>query len=112
MDERGEDPSRPIGESRLPALRVVVVILGFFFGGLFALGSYLAALFEVEGFGTPEGPPRGWYLALLGAAFAVSVAGPFVSARVLLPGWTKLATWGGVVAVVVALLLFGVTLSD
>lgn len=90
---------------------MVVVILGFFFGGLFAVGSLIAALFEADGFGTPGGRPRGWYLGVLGAAFAASVAGPFLLVRVLLPRHSKGAVGGGVVAAVVALLLFGMMLS-
>lgn len=88
------------------------MILGFFFGALFALGSLVAALLEADGFGTPRGQPRGWYLGLLGAAFAASLAGPFVLVRALLPRHAKLAVGGGLVAVVVALLLFEVTLSQ
>ena len=50
---------------------------------LFGIGSVLAALFEMQGFGgPPDQGPRPLYLASLTVAFALCVAGPFVVARI------------------------------
>jgi ABC-type sugar transport system permease subunit len=54
-------------------------------GALFAIGSVLAAMFEVQGFGRPPSDPRPLYLASLALAFFASIAVPVLLARWLLP---------------------------
>lgn len=91
-------------------LRLVVVVAAFFVGALFAVGSLIAALFEVQGFGSSSAQPRPWYLASLAAALLVSVGAPFVVWRLVVPGLGARTWLLAVAALVVAVLLFGLTL--
>lgn len=90
-------------------LRVLVVAVGFFFGALFAVGSLIAVRFEMEGFPPRPGQPRGWYLALLALALAASVTTPFVLLRFLLPDTRAPVKVLAVVAVLLAVVLFGIS---
>ena len=67
------------------APRVLVVAAAVGLGALFAVGSLIAILFELQGFGRErDTDPRLAYLALLGLAFAVCVAAPLLIWRKLL----------------------------
>ena len=92
-------------------LRLVVVAAAFFLGALFAIGSLVATLFEVQGFGSRSGEARPWYLASLALGLLASVGAPFVVWRLLLPGLGA-RTWVlAAAAVAVAFMLFGLTLA-
>ena len=95
----------------MAGVRAAAVVAAFFLGALFAIGSLLAALFEVQGFGSTGDQPRALYLASLGLALLVSVAGPFVVLRVVLPGSEARAWLLAVPALAVAFMLFGLTLT-
>lgn len=65
--------------------KVAVVIAVAALGTLFALGSVMAAQFELQGFGDRDGTPSGSYLTLQAAALALSVSVPLLVWRWLLP---------------------------
>ena len=101
------------GVERLPkAVRMTVVAVGFFLGALFAIGSLLAVMFEVDGFGGDRDGPRPLYLFALAVALAASVSAPFLILRFLMPESARGALLYGAVALGVALLLFGLALGS
>lgn len=65
--------------------RVAAVVVVGALGALFAFGSLIAALFELQGFGDRDGDPDTAYLALQASALALSVAVPLLAWRLLLP---------------------------
>ena len=70
-------------------MRFVLLTTAVALGVLFAVGSVLAALFELQGFGAPrDDEPRLGYLALLALAFIASVSLPMLLWRRLWPGRT------------------------
>jgi len=79
------------GTRRLPedpivvGARVAVVVSIGALGALFALGSLVAVLFELQGFGDQDGDPDAGYLALQAAGLALSVTLPLLVWRWLLP---------------------------
>jgi hypothetical protein len=89
----------------------VLLALAAGFGGLFALGSVIAAMFEVQGFTRPAAEPRPAYLLALAPAFAASVAGPALLARWWFgERWRPVASAGLVLGAVGALALLGLSL--
>lgn len=62
----------------------VVVAIGAL-GALFAFGSLIAVLFELQGFGDRDGDPDAAYLVLQASALGLSVALPLLAWRILLP---------------------------
>ena len=93
-------------------LRGLVVAVAAALGGLLALGSVLAALFEVQGFGRPrDADPRIGYLFLLALGLAACIAVPVALWRALLlgsaPAWPvalALAVAGWLLILVISLL--------
>ena len=65
--------------------RVAAVVAIGALGALFAVGSVLAALFELQGFGDRDGDPDAGYLVLLAVGVALSIALPLLVWRWLLP---------------------------
>lgn len=106
--------NRPTSNSdhKRNSVRAVAVIAAFFLGATFAVGSLLAAFLEADGFGAPGDDPRPVYLALLAAALVVSVVTPFVVLRYVYPAHGPKAWVGAAIAVVVAVALFGVSLTS
>lgn len=97
---------------RGPSLvRAIAVIAAFFLGATFAVGSLLGVVLEADGFGAPSGDPRPVYVALLAAALVASVVTPFVVLRYAYPEQGPKAWAGAAAAVVVAVALFGASLS-
>lgn len=94
------------------AVRVLVVLVAAGLGALLALGCFVAALFELEGFGGPrdEGSRAG-YLALLGLGLVVSVGAPLLLWRALFPA--SAPAWGLAALPLAAgvLLVLGITLG-
>ncbi len=94
----------------MTVLKGLIVAAAVALGALFAFGSVLAALFEVQGFGSRSGEPRTGYLALLGLGFVASVAVPWWLWHQLLPGSAP----GWILAFVASLagvvLIFGMSL--
>jgi hypothetical protein len=92
-------------------IRRAVVAVAAAFGALFALGSVIAVLFELQGFGDRGGNPSTSYLALLALGFAASVGIPLLLWRALIPG---ASTWGLIagtaLAAVGAFLILGLSL--
>lgn len=78
-------------KARLPttasvAVRSAIVVICAAFGVLGVIGCLLAALFELQGFGTPlDGDARAGYLLALSAGLVISVSAPLVVWRLLLP---------------------------
>lgn len=70
---------------RVNAVRVLVVAVVAASGALFAVGSVIAALFEVQGFGRSAHSPRPLYLVSLAIGFAASIAVPVLVATWLFP---------------------------
>jgi hypothetical protein len=63
---------------------VATVALGL--GLIRAIGCFIAALFDRNGFGRPrDSEPRGWYVALLGLGVVACIA---------IPGWIAARAWG------------------
>ena len=93
----------------MTALKGLIVVTAVALGALFAFGSVLAALFEVQGFGSRSGDPRLGYLFLLALGFVGCVVIPWLLWRQLLPesapGWV-LAFVASVLGVV---LIFGMS---
>ncbi len=83
--------------------RGTLVLVAAALGALFAAGSLLAIVFELQGFGAPDDGARSGYLAALCAGLAASVGLPLVLWRVLLPG--SAPSRAAVAAVVLALLV-------
>ncbi len=98
------------GGDHVTAFKGLIVVAAVALGVLFAFGSVLAALFEVQGFGRRSGDPRLGYLFLLALGFVASVVIPWWLWRQLLPdsapGWI-LAFVASAVGVV---LIFGLSL--
>ena len=70
----------------MPAVKVIVVFAAAALGALLAAGCGLAALFELQGFGTPrDSEPRALYIAALTLAAVACVLVPLGLWRVLLP---------------------------
>ena len=90
--------------------RWVVIALAFAVGALFAAGSLLAILFELQGFPPRDEGPRAYYLAALVLALIVCVGGPLLLMRLLLPGNWRIAALIAVAVVLLALVLLGLTL--
>ena len=67
------------------ALKSVVVAGAVGLGALSALGCVLAALFEVQGFGSRDGEPHTGYLIALALGFAASIVIPAFLWRWLFP---------------------------
>ena len=82
--------------------RVAVVVAAGALGALFAFGSLVAALFELQGLGDRDGDPDAAYLALQASALGLSVALPLLAWRLLLPRSFSLPV--AVAAALVALL--------
>lgn len=99
------------GRPRLSPVRVIVVVIGFALGALFALGSLLAALFEAQHFGSRDNEIRPAYVAALAAGLLVSVVGPFILWRLLLPDARRSVFALGAISLVVAAALFGLALT-
>jgi hypothetical protein len=92
-------------------IRRAAVAVAALLGALFAVGSLISILFELQGFGDRDGTPNVLYVLGLAAAFAVCVAVPLLLWRALLPsapGRLLAATAVGAVAAV--LLVLGVSL--
>ena len=93
-------------------IRRAAVAVAALLGALFAVGSLVAILFELQGFsGDRDGTPSALYVLALVLAFAVSVAVPLLLWRALLPsmpGRLFAATLVGAAAAV--LLVMGVSL--
>ncbi|HVE75787.1 MAG TPA: hypothetical protein VND22_03350 [Actinomycetota bacterium] len=98
-------------KARRTAARWVIVVIGFAAGALFAAGSLLAILFEVQGFPPRDEGPRWYYVAALAAALLVCVGGPFLLMRLLLPEYSRAALMIGLPALVLAIGLLGLTLN-
>ena len=63
---------------------VAAVALGL--GVIGAIGCFIAALFERDGFGRPrDSEPRSWYVALLGLGVVTCIT---------IPGWIAARAWG------------------
>ena len=75
---------------------VAVVVVGAL-GALFAFGSLIAALFELQGFGDRDGDPDSAYLVLQACALGLSLSVPLLAWRVLLPRSFSLPVAGAVV---------------
>lgn len=78
--------------------RVAAVVVVGALGALCALGSLVAALFELQGFGDRDGDPDAGYLAVQAAALGLSVALPLLTWRLLLPRSFSLPAAAAVVA--------------
>ena len=92
-------------------IRRAVVAVAAFLGALFAFGSVIGILFELQGFGSRDSDPSVAYLLALGAAFAASVGVPLVLWRALLPETsTRLLAVTAVGATGLAFLVLGVSL--
>jgi hypothetical protein len=92
-------------------IRRAVVAAAVAFGALFALGSVVAVLFELQGFGDRDGDPSTSYLALLALGFAASVGIPLLLWRALMPGAsTRGLAAGAVLAASGAFLILGLSL--
>lgn len=97
----------------MDSARVIAVVASALVGAFVALGCLLAALFELQGFGTPrDAEPRAGYLVALALGLGASVGVPLALWRILLPESSPAA---GVViaatAVVVAVAVLGLGLS-
>ena len=79
-------------------------------GALFAVGSVIAAMFELQGFGT-DADPRTWYLLLVAGGFVVSVTVPIALWRVLLPRSSPSWALAAIPAVAAVLVVLGISLS-
>lgn len=91
--------------------RLLVVVTAFFFGMLFAVGSILAALFEMQGFTAADsGGPRPAYLAALALALVASVGVPFGITGFIFPQQRLLVILLGAVVLVLAVATFGLAL--
>jgi hypothetical protein len=77
---------------------------------LFAFGCMLAALFEVQGFGSRDSDPRTGYLVVLGAALVACVVIPAILWRRLVPGGAPSWLLTTVVALGGVLLILGISL--
>ena len=95
-------------------LRPLAVVAATAAGALAAIGFWLAALFELDGFGTErDTDPRASYIALYAIGFLVSVGAPLALWRRLYPGSSlasgaaALVLAGGLVAWVLGLVAFG-----
>lgn len=91
--------------------KAAVVVSTALLGALLGVGCVLAALFELQGFGTPrDTEPRRWYLASLGVGLVLCVAVPLGLWRLLLPQTAPAARWlAPAAAAVVVLAVLGVT---
>lgn len=88
--------------------RALSLAIAFFLGALFAVGSIVAAMLEVDGFtSAARDGPRPWYLGALALGLVVSVVRPFVVARVLYPETLRWTLPVAVAALVVAVVGFG-----
>ena len=66
--------------------RGTIVLAAAGLGALFAAGSLLAIMFELQGFGAPrDADPRLGYLLLLALGLAASIGLPLALRRLLLP---------------------------
>ena len=94
----------------MTAFKGLIVAAAVGLGALFAFGSVLAALFEVQGFGSRSGEPRLGYLLLLALGFVACVVIPWWLWRQLLPhsapGWIV----AFVASLVGVVLIFGMSL--
>jgi hypothetical protein len=92
-------------------VRRTVVGVAVALGALFAFGSVLAALLELQGFGDRDADPSAGYLLLLALGFAASVGIPLLLWRALLPGPSARALAGAaLLATAGALLILGISL--
>ena len=95
-------------------LRPLAVAAATAAGALAAIGFWLAALFELDGFGTErDTDPRASYIALYAIGFLVSVGAPLALWRRLYPGSSlasgaaALVLAGGLLAWALGLVAFG-----
>jgi hypothetical protein len=92
-------------------IRRAVVAVAAAFGGLFAVGSVVAVLFELQGFGDRDGDPSASYVALLALGFAASVGIPLLLWSALMPGAsTRGLAAGAALAAGGAFLILGLSL--
>lgn len=100
--------TRASEDSVREAARALSLVIAFFLGALFAVGSIGAAMLEVDGFtSAARDGPRPWYLGALALGLVVSVVGPFVFARVLYPETLRWTLPVAGAALVVAVVVFG-----
>ena len=91
-------------------IRITVVIVALFLGGLFAIGSYIAIQFERSGFGIDR-PTDPFLIAVYATGFAASLIIPTILWRFLLPKWIGRWWWIGIIAGIGgAVVLLGVTM--
>lgn len=93
-------------------IRKTLATLAALLGALLAIGSLIAILFELQGFGDRDPRPSVPYLIALVAAFAASVGVPLLLWRALLPDTSlRLLAVTAVGATGVALLVLGLSVS-
>jgi hypothetical protein len=94
-------------------LKGLVVLFTAGLGALFAVGSIVAVLFEVQGFGRGDSEPRTWYIVALAVGFVACVAAPVAVLRVLFPARTSATAGaaGALVAIAGVLSIVGITVS-
>lgn len=89
-------------------VRVAIVGIAASLGALFAVGSIVAALLERDGFTSDAADgARSWYLGLLALGLVASIAVPAAIAAWAFPDDRRAAFAVGAVALVAALILFG-----
>lgn len=95
-------PRTPTDKTVTTVVASVALVLGL----IGAIGCFIAALFERDGFGRPrDSEPRSWYLALLVLGVVTCIA---------VPGWIAARAWGravGAVCSVIGLLAGGALLG-
>jgi len=67
----------------LRRVRLAALVAVYLLATLFAFGSALSILFELQGFPTGRDSPRKWYVALQVLALTACAAAPLVATRVL-----------------------------
>ena len=92
--------------------RRTLAALAAFLGALLAIGSLIAILFELQGFGSRDSAPSVPYLIALVAAFAASIGVPLLLWRALLPDTSmRLLAVTAVGATGLAFLVLGLSMS-
>lgn len=105
-------PRTPRTEAAPAWARGLALAVAAGLGGLFAVGSVVAALFEVQGFGREALDPRPSYLVAVALGLAASRGISALLARWLFPQWAGRAALGVLLlGAVGAVALLGLSLT-